>query len=238
MTKLQQSSTYAEAGEVTALVNLALNFKDRLPNVVAISSAGVEQTFTYVQLARLQYWDAFLAKEHSNCTEAIRICPFLQSANLQGEEAIAIVDEARNNALSNYSKHVLASACIKTALENDWNEPQWTDFWFQQIAQLVGYGYDCQDRIRLSAIDQYLKAKSIKIVLLLDGLEGIFTDIASDTRQQTALQALIDNLVNKLAEISQPNLGLIIFLRRDFVRHAIKQNSAQFEDRYRAYDLA
>ena len=48
---------------------------------------------------------------------------------------------------------------------------------------------------------------------------------------------MIDNLPNKLAEIRQANLGLIIFLRRDFLRSTIRQNLQQFENQYRAYDL-
>lgn len=53
--------------------------------------------------------------------------------------------------------------------------------------------------------------------------------------QQTALKALIDNLPNKLTEIKQSNIGLIVFLHRESLRKTIKQNSGQFESLYEDY---
>lgn len=43
---------------------------------------------------------------------------------------------------------------------------------------------------------------------------------------------------HKLSEIRESNLGLIVFLRRDFLRYTITQNSQQFENLYRNYDLS
>lgn len=73
---------------------------------------------------------------------------------------------------------------------------------------------------------------------MFDWLEDIFTEIASSNQQQTALKSLTDDLPEKLSEIRQSNLGVIIFLRRDFLRYTITQNFSQFENLYRAYDLS
>ncbi|CCI28032.1 hypothetical protein MICAH_4790005 [Microcystis aeruginosa PCC 9809] len=43
---------------------------------------------------------------------------------------------------------------------------------------------------------------------------------------------------HKLSEIRESNLGLIVFLRRDFLRYTITQNSQQFESLYGNYDLS
>lgn len=67
-------------------------------------------------------------------------------------------------------------------------------------------------------------------------MEDIFQEIALHEEQQTALRALLD-LPQGLSEIRNPNLGLIIFLRRDFLKHAIKQNLGQFESLYQPYEL-
>lgn len=80
-----------------------------------------------------------------------------------------------------------------------------------------------------------LNKKNSKIILIIDGLENIFPDLANDNIQQTALKALIDNLPNKLTEIKQSNLGMIVFLHRDSLRKTIKQNSGQFESLYSEY---
>ncbi len=57
-------------------------------------------------------------------------------------------------------------------------------------------------------------------------------------QNKIALKALIEDLPNKLSEIRQSNLGVIIFLRRDFLRYTITQNLRQFENLYRSYDLS
>jgi hypothetical protein len=90
----------------------------------------------------------------------------------------------------------------------------------------------------LSNINQYLKNKELKIIFLFDGLEDIFPDIAFNEKQRIALKALIDDLPKKLSEIRQSHLGVIIFLRRDFLRYTITQNLGQFENLYRSYDLS
>jgi hypothetical protein len=74
-------------------------------------------------------------------------------------------------------------------------------------------------------------------VFLFDGLEDIFAEVASKTTHQDALKALID-LPQRLSEIRQANIGLLVFLRRDFLRHVRTQNLAQSENLYRAYDLS
>ncbi|NJR76552.1 MAG: hypothetical protein HC773_29310 [Scytonema sp. CRU_2_7] len=82
-----------------------------------------------------------------------------------------------------------------------------------------------------------MKDKGLRIIFLFDGLEDIFAEAPSSPQQQTALRALI-NVPKRLSEIRQSNLGLIVLLRRDFLRYAITQNIAQFESLYRSYDLS
>jgi hypothetical protein len=114
---------------------------------------------------------------------------------------------------------------IKKALEGqNWNEPKWTEFWVGEIARAIGINPNVNSPNTLSTINQDLKNKGLKIIFLFDGLEDIFSKIASSNQQQTALKALIDDLPKKLSEIRQSNLGIIIFLRRDFLRYTITQN--------------
>ena len=122
---------------------------------------------------------------------------------------------------------------ITQSLSNqDWNEVDWAKFWVKEFSRVLGYN---QENYQLNKLDEYLKQKNSKIIILIDGLENIFPDLADDNFQQTALKALIQNLPNKLTEIKQSNLGLIVFLHRDSVRKTIKQNSGQFESLYSEY---
>ena len=92
--------------------------------------------------------------------------------------------------------------------------------------------------VSIQEINSYLKNKQIRIVLLFDGLEDIFQNVASDDNQKTALKALIDLPNDRLSEIRQSNLGIIVLLRRDFLRYAILQNVGQTESLYRSYALS
>jgi hypothetical protein len=129
----------------------------------------------------------------------------------------------------NFSISDLKDRITQSLSNQDWNEVDWAKFWVKEFSRVLGYN---QENYQLNKLDEYLKQKNSKIIILIDGLENIFSDLAHDNFQQTALKALIDNLPNKLTEIKQSNLGLIVFLHRDSLRKAIKQNSGQFESLY------
>lgn len=251
--EISQKYIYAEEGEgddllmTESLRNLALNFQSQLPNVISIGSKGAGKTFNYLQLSRLQYWEYFLSNhdnfniaDEDNPSKTTYIFPFMQSINLK-DKARYLVEQARDNVLQELGNSKVQFSPsdnrdeIKNSLKQDWNETEWTRFWINKIAESLGMSD--QENFSLSDIDSYLKEKLLRVIFLFDGLEDIFPNISSEEKQQIALKALISNLLNKLSEIRQSNLGIIIFLRRDFVRYTITQNASQFESRYRSYDL-
>ncbi|MEI3651548.1 MAG: ParA family protein [Dolichospermum lemmermannii FEM_B0920] len=250
---LCQRYEYAEQGQgedfliTEPLQNLATNFRDKLPHIVSIGAKGAGKTFNYIQLSRFKYWENFLnyidhtTKETETKTY---IFPLLESSNVK-DNAKTVITESRievRTALGNNVPEFVHSEYadrIKKALdEQNWNEPKWTEFWIGEIARAIGINPNVDNHNTLGSINQDLKNKGLKIIFLFDGLEDIFSKIASSNQQQTALKALIDDLPKKLSEIRQSNLGVIIFLRRDFLRYTITQNLSQFENLYRAYDLS
>lgn len=251
--ELCQRYEYAEAGEgedllvTEALKNLAANFRDELPRVVSIGAKGAGKTFNYIQLSRLQSWEKFLNRiENSNrlTTTDIMIFPLLQSTKL-GDNAKNIINEARSrvkSALSDPIPEFIHSEYvdrIKRAIAGqNWSEPQWAEFWIGEIARALGINPDTEGVQSLSSINRYLKDRELRLIFLFDGLEDIFPNIALNSQEKIALKSLIEDIPNKLSEIRQSNLGAIVFLRRDFLRHAIAQNLKQFEHLYRAYDLS
>lgn len=197
------------------LKSMASNFQDKLPVVISIGVDEVKKTFSYVQLSRLQSWENLLNKINpqnlKNPPKNLSLMfPLMQSQNLEE------IKDRITQSLSN----------------QDWNEVDWANFWVKEFSRVLGYN---QENHQLIKLDEYLKQKNSKIIFLIDGLENIFPDLAYDNFQQTALKALIQNLPNKLTEIKQSNLGLIVFLHRDSVRKTIKQNSGQFESLYSEY---
>jgi MinD-like ATPase involved in chromosome partitioning or flagellar assembly len=247
-----QRYIYAETGQgkdlliTESLQNLAKNFQNSLPNVVSIGSKGAGKTFNYIQLSRLRSWEDFLEKvdssiEHNPFGTKALIFPLLQSTNL-GEDAKNIIDGARQNVSDalgkttlNFSFSGLRNSIIDSLSKNDWSEVDWANFWIQSIDNSITG--ECR-KSNFHKLNNYLKEKDIKLIFLFDGLEDIFTEIATDRNQQKALRALLENLPNQLSEIRDAYFGLIIFLRRDFLRYTITQNSQQFENLYRAYDLS
>ncbi|WP_414755281.1 KGGVGR-motif variant AAA ATPase [Anabaena sp. CCY 9910] len=245
-----QQYEFAESGEGEGLLvteplkNLATTFRDELPRIVSIGAKGAGKTFIYVQLSRFKYWEKFIQlalKEDNDLGLNTYIFPVLQSGTLR-DAAEQIIKEARDavrvalgNTIPDFLPSEYQDRIRKAILKEDANELEWTEFWIREIARAVGL--QNKDPISLSDINIFLKNQKIRIVFLFDGLEDVFVEAATSPQQQIALRALI-SLPKRLSEIRQSNLGLIILLRRDFLRYAITQNLAQFESLYRSYDLS
>jgi len=230
------------------LKNLATNFQENLPRIVSIGAKGAGKTFIYVQLSRLKYWEDFLRialkeefKEELNLRTYI--FPFLESEYLE-DNAKSIIKTAREEvrlALNQDSPefyHSEYKARIKESLKKNLDELGWTKFWINEIARSLAMLVEEISEISIQEINSYLRNKELRIVFLFDGLEDIFQNAASDENQKLALRALINLPNGRLSEIRQANLGLIILLRRDFLRYAITQNVGQFESLYSSYDLS
>ena len=244
-----QQYEFAESGEGEGLLvteplkNLATNFQEELPRVVSIGAKGAGKTFIYVQLSRFQYWEKFIKlalRKEAEIGSKTYIFPLLQSNTLR-DAAKNVIKEARNKVrveLGESTPEFSPSECqdrIQRELLKEISELEWTEFWINEISRALGI--TGINSITFSDINNFLKGKGLRIIFLFDGLEDIFVEAPSRPQQQIALRALI-NLPNRLSEIRQSNLGLIVLLRRDFLRYAITQNTAQFESLYRSYDLS
>lgn len=248
--KVCKQYEFAESGEGESLLvteslkNLATTFRNELPRVVSIGAKGAGKTFIYVQLSRLKYWETFLRRATRDLAEIeprTHIFPLLQSSTLR-DAAENIVREARASTQKALSDSMLEfyhsdfQDSIKSFLEKSSSEPEWTRFWIQQISKSVGLLQN-NDSSSLLILNDYLKQKNVRLIFLFDGLEDIFAEAVVDSGQQIALRTLI-NLPKRLNEIRQANFGLIILLRRDFLRYSVTQNLAQFESLYSPYDLS
>lgn len=227
------------------LKNLASQFRFGLPRVVSIGAKGAGKTFLYIQLSRFKYWEDFLevALKEEKPTSKTHVFPFLQSRNLDEsvKEEIAKTREELRNSLGNTFTDFIPSEYVdkiqQTFQTKELTISEWNQFWIEQIALSIGIDKNSTPN-SFQYINGYLKEKQTRIIFLFDGLEDIFSEVASNEQQRRALESLIMNIPEKLGEIRQANLGVIILLRRDFVRYAIIQNAAQFESRYRSFDLS
>ncbi|MEU8178997.1 hypothetical protein AB0C14_39570 [Microbispora hainanensis] len=74
-------------------------------------------------------------------------------------------------------------------------------------------------------------------IFLIDGLEDLMQNFSRNGREQQALRVLLVDCLDWLRSLRGRPLGLIIFVRRDLVQSAIRQNSGQFFARYAKYEL-
>jgi len=251
---LCQQYEYAEQGRgedllvTEPLKNLATNFLDELPHIVSIGAKGAGKTFNYIQLSRFKYWESFLKRINTRTHQKTpqtqtHIFPLLESSNVK-DNAQTVINEARQevistlgNGISDFRSSEYRDRIREAIQGQDWSEPEWTKFWISQMAKAIGVNLETNNSNILDSLNNELKNKGLRIIFLFDGLEDIFPTIASDEKEKTALKALIDDLPKKLSEIRQSNIGVIIFLRRDFLRYTITQNLKQFESLYSSYDL-
>lgn len=228
-----------------SLQNLADNFQNSLPCVVSIGAKGSGKTFNYIQLAKRGFWEKFLMTVNPEIKKENQTYIFPLFESQLDQSAIEITQNARDNFVNQLQK--LNQSEIKsfnpeqTTLEikdliskEEWSEKQWTNFWLKLFAEVLGLN---TEEINLTVINQFLTEKSLKVVFLIDGLEKIFENIETNDQQKIALKSLIENIPNQIMRLRNSHIGIILFLRKDFVRHTLKQNVQQFEDIYKSYEL-
>ena len=232
---------YAENGEGENLLvteplrNLAKHYEKTIPITVSIGAKGAGKTFNFLQLCREKNWESFLNKlgfAQDNGEETL-IFPLLSSKNLK-TPARDIVDSCRKHCFDFLG---LTHEFIESELQERINaavlkgKVAWSTFWIEELLSafaIQGNG--------LKELSNFLTSKNARLIILIDGLEDQFSRLEDKTEQKDALEALL-RLPDRIGEIRKGNLGIIEFVRSDYVRTVIKQNSGQFEARYKPFVL-
>jgi hypothetical protein len=208
-----------------------------LPNAVSISPNGIEKTCVYLQLCRAMYWEDY---QNSMATtyfqednQNICVYPLLQS-NIIKNDDLNVVDAVRSQHKRFKFSYVDCRNKIKTKLEK--GETDWTNFWVNEICNVVKFKKPASWLDHLFIVDKFLKEKGLKVIFLFDGIEEIFTDFTTDLGHQIAIEALL-GLPRHIVEIDNSSIGMIIFIRRDSLPYVITQNLGQFEHLYREFAI-
>ena len=220
------------------LRNLGKHFANDIPNVVLVGGKGAGKTFTYLQICQSRNWNNYLQRvdeiAHGAAAAQPRIIfPVLWSDNVEGA-AKATVGETKNIGLRqlDLGTETLSLSEIQRQIETNLESENyhWDDFWTNLIATTLG----CPG-CSLQEINQQLSSKGHSVVLMFDGVEDVFKK-PSESKQTRAIESLL-KLVNRLGELSNQNIGALIFVRIDYVQAAIKQNLGQFMSRFSAFAL-
>jgi hypothetical protein len=225
----------------SSLQNLASDNRRQVPTVVVVGAKGAGKTYTFIQLVRLETWNAFInvAGESSAAFNAI-IFPVLASINLL-PPATQLIEKAQANALSALGfttsmPFTEIRDVVRENLTRSLHEGEWRQVWLDIIAWRIGY------RVKESGaglgLAKYLQEAGKRIVCVFDGLEDLFPNFSKESSQeQVALKALLQEVPDWLNQQPGKPVGIVVFVREDIVSTTIKRNVAQFLARYAAYAL-
>lgn len=237
---------FAESGKgkdflvTPQLLNLAQKFKHESPIAVIIGPKGAGKTYTYLHLARMKTWRDFAKRVSVDVRDenSALIWPLLRSKSL-GDDAQRIIEQCRSSTcqrlgqdptkLPSFTEGV--DSVLKALSGKRMNETGWREHWFRLIANSLGIKGGSDNAAGIAA---RLRERHTRLVVIIDGLEEVFTDVGNE-RQQVALRALLQDVPNRLKEIPDCPLGLLVFIRKDLVQAAIVQNYGQFEKLYEPY---
>lgn len=226
-----EQAQYAEQETSTDMLvteplrNLGKHYVRELPNVLITGAKGSGKTFVYTQLVLAQRWSVFLKTldSHHPTGPDAGVIPLLWSRNLSEDH------KRRSTALQRVEMPFSQSDTrLKAALQEPRND--WDAFWEQALLEQLG-----DSAAGLSAANQSLIETDESVIFLFDGVE----DVITDPFEQTAGPALAGllKLLDRLSELDDRRIGLVILLREDYVRAVIKQNTSQFLARFSAFRL-
>ncbi len=218
------------------LLNLGKHYANELPNLLMIGAKGAGKTFTFRQLVGASTWQHFLSKlgfDPANNTDAA-IFPVLWSDNIEdkpdGEIKLA---QGRTLELIQGDKNLLLGAsAVRRLIEEALKSPPdyWEDFWDSLVASQLGISHG-----GLQAINQSLVEHSTRLVFVFDGIEDAFKD-TNNSHVTEAIHALL-RLPNRVSELENRHVGVIVFVRADYVQATIRQNLGQWLQRFQPFRL-
>jgi len=222
----------------TPLANLIEKHANKLPNVVMIGAKGSGKTFSFLQMVKHGCWGDYTKGSQDTTISDAAFFPILPSANLE-PDIRALLEDAENRLLGQRERLTTTDLkdMIRTRINSDTplHEGQWRDFWLDSIAWRLGF----EPRENGSG-RRFLDRQGdtdTRVIVLIDGLEDIFSSIAKKDAEKVAVRALIQDLPEWLAQHPSQQLGIIVFIRQDIVDSAIIQNKGQFTNLYRPYLL-
>lgn len=190
---------------------------------------------------RLSLWQTFAAQSGiSGVTVEAPVVPVLESANLEYRDLEPQdLRDAFVSAHGGVPRRDVTASSISDRLKaglgrlGGQDELGWRSLWLECLAMACGLEVSEQRTSEEALIDLGRRAKA---VFVIDGLEDLMQNLDSDTKR-TALRVLLIDVLGWLRSLRGRPFGLVVFVRRDLVTGAVRQNSAQLLGRYDHYAL-
>ena len=237
---LAETSGVTDFLAIPPLRRLASDFSAKSPVAVVVGAKGAGKTYTFLQFVHRGNWGKFVTDTlGGQPTMSATICPVLQSKNLPPPTQ-EIINAARERTkeeldLSGSYDSTQMLDYLRDGLLQNLHEGQWRERWLNMITWNAGFEIGQEDAGR--RFIEHLRARKQGVIAVIDGLEDVFQDLASEKNQQVALRALLQEVPDWLEQQPSRSVGLLVFVRQDMVLYAIKQNPAQFLARFEPYAL-
>jgi hypothetical protein len=224
---------------ISPLQRLVTDHRRQVPIAVVVGAKGAGKTFTYLQIVRRPTWRDF-AEAIGQAETGLNAlhCPVLQPQNL-GSAAQEVRDRrfeaARTLQSGNPLNQNQAADKIRDWLKEPLHESAWRDHWLDLMAWAAGFHVNESGARR--QLVEWLASRNQKVVFLFDGIEDLFQELDTSEAQQRGLRALLQDVPNWLEQQPGRWVGTIVFVRRDMVTLAVRQNAGQLLARYDAYAL-
>ncbi|SLM31716.1 conserved hypothetical protein [Desulfamplus magnetovallimortis] len=204
-----------------------------LPLVVSLGTKGAGKTFHFMRMAGFVTYKKFCDRIAPDKTGIdADFFPILRSTDIPGDSSVMMRLKENLPRFERFDYDQFKSSLEQFRDEKAHTESEWKNFWEKQIIAAVSEGNRAVTSFR--QLNDQLKESPI--IFLFDGLENIFPDIHFDKNHQNAVSALLD-IPTRLSEIRDRKIGLVIFLRQDYLGSAKRQNSGQFQKKYESYQL-
>ncbi|MGR3935393.1 KGGVGR-motif variant AAA ATPase [Streptomyces sp. BRA346] len=208
-----------------------------LPVAVVVGAKGAGKTFTFARMCAQGTWEDFARENGQNVERAAMVIPVLDPANIAEPQAGgASPQKLRDRAAT--GPGVTADEIrshLNTGLRDERaDDPEfWRLRWLECLAWSAGARRE--ERAEDFLIKRTLDASGA-CLFVIDGLEDWLESVEGE-RKRIALRTLLIEVPAWLRRLRNRLLGLVIFVRQDLVRAAIRQNLGQFMDRYAPYEL-
>ncbi|MYW04257.1 AAA family ATPase [Streptomyces sp. SID3343] len=208
-----------------------------LPVAVVVGAKGAGKSFTFARMCAEQSWEAFARKSGHRVERAAMVVPVLEPVNIAEPQAGAVSPQALRDQAAGGSGATADQirSHLNAGLRDDRaDDPEfWRLRWLECLAWSAGAE-------RLDLAEDFLIERtqdpSRACLFVIDGLEDWLESLGTEPKR-IALRTLLIDVPAWLRRLRNRMLGLVVFVRQDLVRAAIKQNLGQFLDRYSPYEL-
>lgn len=222
---------------------IAKDYSEVIPQMAVLGAKGSGKTYVYKQLLAKQTWGTFLREIDGSVKndemDNTYVLPLLESVNSRylwplTQKCIECVNnELPDVSISSQIVQKNYDTIIKKVMHK-MNPGDWSEIWKNLIVGMFGEKFT-----NLDQIDQYLGQCGKKLIFLIDGLEDFVMNQQNENSEcwKSSIRELVQNVINELRNLSQGNIGLIVFVRKDIAEEAITVNFEQFKNQYQQYEL-